>query len=110
MVLRFINRAVLLLFMAAVVSWLPSILARAQNTTAAQTSTGSSPYVDQINGMTADEAVKYALAHNGELEAARKEIDAAKALVKIGRLRANPKVDLSVSQNVTGTDHNIEAM
>src|SRR5438093_8721693 len=31
-------------------------------------------YLDQTNGLTAGEAVAYALAHNGELAAARKEI------------------------------------
>jgi cobalt-zinc-cadmium efflux system outer membrane protein len=68
----------------------------------------SARYLDQTSGMTADQAVAYALAHNGELEAARKEIDAARAMVKQARLRANPKVDIGVSQNVTGTDHNID--
>src|SRR5260370_32886711 len=68
----------------------------------------SARYVDQTNGMTADEAVAYAIAHNGELQAARKEIDAARAMVKQARLRANPRVDIGVSQNVIGTDHNID--
>src|SRR5438132_12039577 len=77
-------------------------------TTTAQIKSESSRYLDQANGMTADEAVAYALTHNGELEAARKEIDAAKAMVKQARLRANPKLDIGVSQNVTGTDHNID--
>jgi cobalt-zinc-cadmium efflux system outer membrane protein len=58
--------------------------------------------------MTADDVVVYALSHNLELEAARKEIDAAKAMVKQARLRANPKVDFGVSQNVTGADHTID--
>ena len=78
----------------------------------AQTTTAQAPasarFVDQTNGMTADEAVAYALAHNGELQAARKEIDAARAMVKQARLRANPKLDIGVSQNVVGTDHNID--
>ena len=39
-----------------------------------------SRYLDQINGMTADEAVAYALAHNAEVEAVRKEVAAAKAM------------------------------
>ena len=39
----------------------------------------------------------------------RKEIDAAKAMVKQARLRANPKLDIGVSQNITGTDHTIDA-
>jgi cobalt-zinc-cadmium efflux system outer membrane protein len=68
----------------------------------------SSRYIDQASGLTADDVVAYALTHNLELQAARKEIDAAKAMVKQARLRANPKVDLGVSQNVTGTDHTID--
>jgi cobalt-zinc-cadmium efflux system outer membrane protein len=66
-------------------------------------------YVDAISGMTADEAVAYALEHNGELSAVRKEVEAARGLVKQAGLRANPKVDLSVSQNVIGADRNITA-
>src|SRR6266508_2065596 len=34
-----------------------------------------SRYLDQVNGLTASDAAAYALAHNGELEAARKELD-----------------------------------
>ena len=64
-------------------------------------------YADPQAGLTVDEAVAYALAHNGDLLAARKEIDAASALVKQAALRANPKVDASVSKTVTGTDNNI---
>jgi len=68
----------------------------------------SGRFIDQTSGLTADDLVAYALGHNLELQAARKEIDAAKAMVKQARLRANPKVDLGVSQNVTGTDHTID--
>jgi len=64
-------------------------------------------YADPQAGLTVDEAVAYALEHNGELLAARKEIDAASALVKQAALRANPKVDASLSKTVTGTDNNI---
>src|SRR5712691_2122964 len=81
--------------------------ASAQSQTTPQ-APASERYVDQTKGMTADEAVAYALAHNGELQAARKEIDAARAMVKQARLRANPRVDLGISQNVTGTDHTID--
>jgi cobalt-zinc-cadmium efflux system outer membrane protein len=59
-----------------------------------QTQASVSRYLDQTAGMTADEAVKYALEHNAELEAVRKEIDAAKAMVKQARLRANPMLDV----------------
>src|SRR5438128_11075198 len=37
-------------------------------------------YADPQAGLTVDQAVAYALEHNGELLAARKEIDAASAL------------------------------
>jgi copper/silver efflux system protein len=69
-----------------------------------------SRYLDQTNGLTADEAVTYALAHNGELEAARKEIDAAKAMVKQARLRANPKLDVEGTRQIPpGKDNSIMA-
>jgi cobalt-zinc-cadmium efflux system outer membrane protein len=64
-------------------------------------------YFDPQMGLTVEQAVAYALEHNGELLAARKEIDAASALVKQAALRANPKVDASVSKTVTGIDNNI---
>ena len=64
-------------------------------------------YVDPQTGLTVDQAVAYALEHNGELLASRKEIDAASALVKQAAFRSNPKVDASVSKTITGTDNNI---
>src|SRR5260370_34320903 len=65
-------------------------------------------YIDQTSGLTADDLVAYALSHNLDLQAAIKEIDAAKAMVKQARLRANPKLDLEVSHNDTGADHTID--
>jgi cobalt-zinc-cadmium efflux system outer membrane protein len=64
-------------------------------------------YADPQTGLTVDQAVAYALEHNGELLAARKEIDAASALVKQAAFRSNPKVDASVSKTIIGTDNNI---
>ena len=64
-------------------------------------------YADPQTGLTVDQAVAYALEHNGELLAARKEIEAASALVKQATLRANPKVDANVSKTITGTDNNV---
>ncbi|HXM34767.1 MAG TPA: TolC family protein [Pyrinomonadaceae bacterium] len=64
-------------------------------------------YFDPQAGITVDQAVAYALEHNGELQAARKEIDAASALVRQAGLRANPKVDASVAKTITGVDNNI---
>jgi outer membrane protein, heavy metal efflux system len=64
-------------------------------------------YADPQTGLTIDQAVAYALEHNGELLAARKEIDAANALVKQATFRANPKVDASLSKTITGPDNNV---
>jgi len=83
--------------------------AQAQTASSRQDEPSSSGrYIDQASGLTADDVVAYALTHNLELQAARKEIDAAKAMVKQARLKANPKVDVGVSQNFTGTDHTID--
>lgn len=64
-------------------------------------------YLDPQTGVTADDAVMYALDHNGELLAMRKEIDAAVALIKQAALRANPRLDISLAKTVTGKDNNI---
>jgi cobalt-zinc-cadmium efflux system outer membrane protein len=64
-------------------------------------------YADPQSGVTADQAVAYALEHNGELLAARKEIDAANGLIRQASLRANPKLDASLAKTVTGADNNI---
>jgi copper/silver efflux system protein len=75
-----------------------------------QTNAQSSRYLDQTNGLTADEAVANALAQNGELEAARKELDAAKAMVKQARLRANPKLDIEGTRQIPpGKDNSVMA-
>ena len=81
-----------------------------RETGTAQIKSESSRYLDQTNGMTADEAVVYALAHNGELEAARKEIDAAKARSRQARLRANPRLDIEGTRQVPpGKDNSVMA-
>src|SRR5215510_6112951 len=50
-------------------------------------------YSDPQGGTTVDQAVAYALEHNGELLAARKEIEAASSMVKQASLRPNPTVE-----------------
>lgn len=67
-------------------------------------------YLDPASGMTADEAVAYALAHNGELQAARKEIEAAGGLVKQARLRANPSLDVNGARQINGKDNNVAVL
>ena len=75
-----------------------------------QIQTSLSRYLDQTDGMTADEAVTYALVHNAELEAVRKEIDAARAMVKQARLRANPKLDIEGTRQIPpGKDNSVMA-
>lgn len=66
-------------------------------------------YVDSLSGMTADEAVAYALAHNGELLAARKEIEAAEALVRQAGLRPKPRLDVEGSRQINGKDNTVMA-
>lgn len=75
-----------------------------------QTQTRVSRYLDQTNGMSADEAVAYALTHNAELEAAGREVDAAKARSRQARLRANPMLEVEGARQVPpGRDNSIMA-
>ncbi len=64
-----------------------------------------SRFLDLQNGMTADEAVAYALENNGEIQALRNEVEAARALVKQAALRANPKLEASVAKQIGGADN-----
>ena len=63
-------------------------------------------YLDQIGGMTADQAVALALENNGEIQALRKEVEAARALVKQAGLRPNPKLTASGAKQINGADNN----
>ena len=62
-------------------------------------------YLDLQNGMTADEAVTFALENNGELQALRKEVEAARALIKQAGMRANPKLETNGARQIGGTDN-----
>jgi len=64
-------------------------------------------YFDPSNGLTVDDVVAYALANNGDVLAARKEIEAARALVKQAALRANPALEVNGSRQINGKDNNI---
>ncbi|MGI8639691.1 MAG: TolC family protein [Pyrinomonadaceae bacterium] len=89
------------------------VLVSAQTSTIVSAQTGTAPheseslarYVDQTNGMTADEAVAFALLNNGELAAAQKEIEAARSLVKQAGLRPNPSVEFSRQEQIGGADN-----
>ena len=63
-------------------------------------------YHDPQNGMTADVAVSLALENNGELQALRREADAARALVRQAALRANPKINTGGTREIGGMGDN----
>ena len=68
-----------------------------------------SRYLDQTNGLTVNEAVTFALSHNSELEAVRRETDAARALLKQAQLRANPRLDIEGTHQINGKDNSLGA-
>lgn len=63
--------------------------------------------IDPANGMTADDLVRYALEHNGELAALRKMIDEARGRLLQAGLKPNPALEVSGAQAVTGPDNNL---
>jgi len=110
MVSRIIKTGVLVVCVMGLFASQWRIVAQTQTVTTTQSRSELSRYVDLINGVTADEVVKFALTHNGELEAARKEIEAARAMVKQARLRANPKLDIEGARQIPpGKDNRLMA-
>jgi cobalt-zinc-cadmium efflux system outer membrane protein len=89
---------------------IPPATASAQVNNSPQFKTQQQTYLDPVNGMTADDAVTLGLLNNGELQAARKELDSAKAMVKQARLRANPTLELEGARQIPpGKDNTIMA-
>ena len=64
-----------------------------------------SRYYDRSDGLSADDAVVYALAHNGELAAFRSEVEAAHALVQQASLRPNPQLEVERKEQINGSDN-----
>src|SRR5436309_9913217 len=64
-------------------------------------------FFDPSGGMTADEAAARALSVNGELLAMRKEVEAARALVRQAGARANPRLDVSGAKAVGMPDNQL---
>src|SRR5688500_10346158 len=64
-----------------------------------------SRFYDPNTGMSADEAVAYALAHNSELAAVRSEVEAARGLVQQASLRPNPQVEIERKEQINGSDN-----
>src|SRR5215470_10789268 len=63
--------------------------------------------VDPVDGSTADDLIRYALTHNGELAAAREMINDARGKLRQATLRANPMIEASGSHALTGPDNNV---
>lgn len=84
-------------------------LLRAQRTSAMlalqKPQSSISRYYDPNTGLTADDAVRYALAHNGELAAVRSEVEAARGLVQQASLRPNPQLDIERKEQINGADN-----
>jgi outer membrane protein, heavy metal efflux system len=81
--------------------------ARGQVAITSVTTDSHTRYLDQVNGMTADAAVAYALRNNAEIEAMRKEAEAGAALIRQARLRPNPSVEVSGSRQINGPDNSL---
>lgn len=64
-------------------------------------------FIDPVNGYTADDLVRYALAHNGELAAARQMIAEARGKLRQAGLRPNPMVESSYGRAANTSDNNI---
>src|SRR5262245_64791126 len=63
--------------------------------------------IDPANGMTADDLVRYAFEHNGELAAARDMIAEARGRWRQAGLKPNPTLEASGMQAVTSSDNNL---
>src|SRR6185295_5901720 len=66
-----------------------------------------SRFVDRMNGLTESEVAQYALAHNGEIAAARQMIAEARGRLRQAGFRPNPMVDGGYQHGVTSSDNNL---
>ena len=64
-------------------------------------------FVDPVAGLTADDVVRYAIAHNGDLAAARVAIGEVRGRLNQAGLKPNPMLETNVAQAVNGPDNNI---
>ena len=84
----------------------PRAVAQTEPRMSSQSGGASLPrYFDPANGLTADQAVTYALSHNAELLAARSEVEAARALVRQAALRPNPSIEFEQKEQLGGSDN-----
>lgn len=104
-----IRKLLVALFILTVQALSTSESTRAQGTAvipAQQNAQSSmSRYYDSTNGLSADDVVVYAVAHNGELAAFRSEVEAARGLVQQASLRPNPQLEIERKEQVNGSDN-----
>ena len=102
--MKFRESLLLPLFMLSVVQL--RVVAQTEPRIISQSGSTSLPrYLDPANGMTADQAVFYALSHNAELLAVRSEVEAARALVRQAGLRPNPSIEFERKEQLGGNDN-----
>jgi len=61
-------------------------------------------YVDPVNGLSIDDAIRLALAREPAMQASRTDIDVARGLEQQARLRANPSVSVERREQPHGPD------
>ena len=64
-------------------------------------------FIDATSGLTAEDVVRYALAHNGDLAGARAAIGEARGRLNQAGLKANPMLETNFAQAVNGPDNNL---
>ncbi|HKV39983.1 MAG TPA: TolC family protein, partial [Blastocatellia bacterium] len=84
----------------------PAAPARAPSSAGAVRLDSYSQFVDEVNGATPDDLIRYAFQHNGELAAARQMIAEAEGRLNQAGLKANPMVESNYQQGVTSADNN----
>jgi cobalt-zinc-cadmium efflux system outer membrane protein len=77
---------------------------------AVQVRSSYSQLIDPVNGLSTSDLVRYGLAHNGELRAARHMIAEARGRLRQSGLKPNPMVESSYQRGVTSTDNNLNLM
>jgi cobalt-zinc-cadmium efflux system outer membrane protein len=78
---------------------------RQQNDSPAQSSYAR--FIDPVDGRTSDDMVRYALANNGELQAARIAITQSRALARQAGLRANPMIEAARTDALNTPDNRV---
>lgn len=91
--------SILAIFATCLIGISGTFLSSVRAQTVTQPDSGLARYLDVKNGKTADELVAFALEHNDELQAVRREVEAAESMVTQAGLRANPSFEVGAAKN-----------